>query len=100
MSKGLKTAVFIVLVALGAWLFFKSRTPSKPDVLPSAANSTQGSITQALEPVDLAEFYDRDASFDAPGCWQAVPRGRQTLGNVPFQIGGLIQLWGEGPSGI
>ncbi len=29
-----------------------------------------------------------------------MPRGRQTLANVPFQIGGLIQLWGEGPAGI
>jgi hypothetical protein len=100
MSKGLKTAVFIVLVALGTALLFKSRTPSSSDTLPAATNSIQGLITQVLEPVDLAEFYDKDPSFDAPGCWQAVPRGRQTLGNVPFQIGGLIQLWGEGPAGI
>jgi hypothetical protein len=100
MSKGLKTAVFIVLVTLGTGLLSKSLASSTSDSIPSAAKSTQSLVTQPLEIVDLVEFYDRDPSFDAPGCWQAVPRGLQTLANVPFQIGGLIQLWGEGPSGI
>jgi hypothetical protein len=53
-----------------------------------------------LEPLVLTEFYDYDPSFDAPGCWQAVPRGVQTLAHIPFRIAGLIQLWGEGPAGI
>jgi hypothetical protein len=52
-------------------------------------------------PIDLGTFYDVEQStFNAPGCWQAVPRGLQTLGNVPFQIDGLIQLWGRGPAGM
>jgi hypothetical protein len=100
MSKGLKTAVFIVLVALGIALLLRSRAPSKSESIPFAGKSTQSSISQRLETVGLAEFYDKDPSFDAPGCWQAVPRGVQVLANVPFQIGGLIQLWGEGPAGI
>lgn len=54
----------------------------------------------AFGPVELSSFYDHDPSFDGPGCWQAVPRGQQTLANVPFRIAGLIQLWGEGPAGI
>ncbi len=97
MSKGLKTAVFIVLMALGTGLFFKYRASSKSDSLPSAAKSTQ-SLIAPLETVDLAEFYDRDAS--SMRRMLVSSSGRQTLANVPFQIGGLIQLWGEGPAGI
>ena len=97
MSGARKAAVFIVLLALGVLVFAKLHTLSKSGA-PSAiaASRTQ----QVLAPVDLAQFYDNDPSFDAPGCWQAVPRGLQTLGNIPFRIAGLIQLWGEGPQGI
>jgi hypothetical protein len=57
-------------------------------------------MEQRLNPVDLTPFYDKDPSFDGPGCWQAVPRGLQTIANVPFNIAGIIQLWGQGPAGI
>jgi hypothetical protein len=51
------------------------------------------------EPLDLTGFYQTPASvFERirgyP--WRVVPRGSQTLGNLPLEIGGMICLWGEG----
>lgn len=96
MSKGLKTAVFIVLAATIIALLIRLGLPRGS----AAANGLRPAALSPFVPLDLAEFYDQDPSFNAPGCWQAVPRGLQTLATVPFRISGLIQLWGEGPAGI
>lgn len=85
--KAWKTAILVAfVVGIGFLTFRFLSSPPKAALPPS--------------PVDLTVFYDDDPSFNAPGCWQAVPRGLQTLGGIPFRIDGLIQLWGEGPAGI
>src|SRR6266404_6463901 len=92
----------VAMILYGAYVVSPAclRAP-KPLGSPSqVARSAGSAIEQSSNPVDLRPFYDKDDSFDSPGCWQAVPRGLQTLGNVPFKIAGLIQLWGEGPAGI
>jgi hypothetical protein len=49
-------------------------------------------------PVDLTSFYDD--TFKLPSAWHAVPLGMQTFANIPFQVGGHLHLWGEGPAKI
>jgi hypothetical protein len=51
------------------------------------------------QPLDLTGSYQTPASqFDRITTfpWRAVPRGSQTLGNVPLAIDGMLCLWGEG----
>src|SRR5437899_4751385 len=95
--KAWKVVVLALLVLLGAGLVLLKLKPSVGLRLSGSLTNTTARVPVAL---DLAKFYDSDSTFDAPGCWQAVPRGFQTLGNIPFRIEGLIQLWGEGPAGI
>ena len=89
------TAVIVLLLALGIALLVSLHRPPAygpvAKVLPPFSR---------LAPVELVDFYDKDSTFDAPGCWQAVPRGDQTFGHIPFRIAGLIELWGEGPGTI
>jgi hypothetical protein len=100
MPKVLKTAVFILLVVAGIALIQKLKSPVSV-VPPSPVAKTAASASeQRPNPVELATLYDNDSSFDSPGCWEVVPRGLQTLGNIPFRIEGLIQLWGKGPAGM
>jgi hypothetical protein len=51
-------------------------------------------------PVDMTASYTTPASsFDHITqfpAWTTVPRGLHVFGNVPFQIGGMICLWGGG----
>jgi hypothetical protein len=50
------------------------------------------------EPLDLTGYYQMPASvFERIKShpWGVVPRGSQTLGNVPLAIGGMLCLWGE-----
>ena len=50
------------------------------------------------EPLDLTRYYQMPASvFERIRShpWGVVPRGSQTLGNVPLAIGGMLCLWGE-----
>jgi hypothetical protein len=50
------------------------------------------------EPLDLTGYYQTPASvFERIRShpWGVVPRGSQTLGNVPLTIGGMLYLWGE-----
>ena len=100
MSKTWKTSAVILLLAIGIVLLLRFRSPTSVGPAPPTAKTFQTEAEPRLNSVDLAAFYDEDASFNAPGCWQAVPRGLQTLGGIPFRIDGLIQLWGEGPAGI
>lgn len=49
-------------------------------------------------PLDLTNFYMMTAAqFERIKShpWGVVPRGSQTLGNVPLAIGGMLCLWGE-----
>jgi hypothetical protein len=95
-----KLAAILLFCGLGVVLIVRLKSPVKPGARSPVLSTVDQALVQPLRPVDLTRIYDNDPSFDAPGCWQAVPRGLQTLGNVPFQIGGLVQLWGEGPSGM
>jgi hypothetical protein len=81
-------------------MLLRLRAASTGASLSEAEITTASATTQRSRALDLTHFYDKDSSFDTPGCWEAVPRGRQTLANVPFHIAGLIELWGEGPAGI
>jgi hypothetical protein len=100
MTKVWKAAVLILLAVVAVALLLNLRSPSGASRLPSGPSTSTTAPEQPSNPVDLVTFYDHDATFDAPGCWQAVPRGLQTLANIPFRVGGVIQLWGEGPAGI
>jgi len=72
-----------------AWI----RGAAKP-VPPRAAT-----IVAPAQPLDLTGSYRTPASqFDKITSfpWRVVPRGSQTLGNVPLAIDGMLCLWGEG----
>ena len=87
--------VLVVFLSAGLLLLkFKTSPGSGP------RQPVVGVAAGPPKPADLTLLYDQDASFDAPGCWLAVPRGEQTIANIPFRINGLIQLWGQGPEGI
>ena len=100
MWKVRKISPFLLLLAIGLVLLLKLWAPTTGSSPSSFVNTAGGSFLSNATPMDLRAFYDKDPSFDAPGCWRAVPRGLQTLANVPFRIEGLIQLWGEGPARI
>jgi hypothetical protein len=56
-------------------------------------------LRAAAQPLDLTSSYRTPASqFDEITAfpWRIVPRGSQTLGNVPLAINGYLCLWGEG----
>lgn len=98
-----KTAILIALVGIGTGLiltlkFGFSFSSSEPSA--TGPSTPVHEAVQPSNPLDLNGFYDDDPSFNAPGCWETVPRGLQTLGGIPFRIDGLLQLWGEGPAAI
>jgi hypothetical protein len=92
--------VLVVLLAIGLILLIRFRATPRSGASPTTSAVAVSTTSRPLSPIDLTELYDQDPSFDAPGCWQAVPRGLQTMANIPFRIGGLIELWGEGPAQI
>lgn len=66
--------------------------PSAPAVPP-----TQVAGNHETKPIDLTKYYTTPASYfdqieNYP--WRDVPRGAQTFGHVPLDIGGMICLWG------
>jgi hypothetical protein len=67
-------------------------------VAAQAAAPRDAAVGEAAQPLDLTQFYHTPASrFESIQShpWRAVPRGSQTLGNVPLAIDGAICLWGE-----
>ena len=64
-----------------------------------SASSSAADKNSAL-PVDLTDYYTTSASgfdqiTDFPA-WKSVPRGTQLFDQVPFEIGGMFCLWGQG----
>ncbi len=60
--------------------------------------ATTDSANLKAEPLDLTYYYHSSADgFDRDGGhpWRDVPRGKQTFGNVPLEIGGRMTLWGS-----
>jgi hypothetical protein len=100
MSKVWQASPFILLITAELLLLRGAPAAENSSSLSPAGITNPSPTAERSHPLDLSRFYDKDPSFDAPGCWQAVPRGQQTLANIPFRIAGLIQLWGEGPAGI
>lgn len=50
-----------------------------------------------FRPLDLSRFYvTRWDTIKAGTSWDAVPKGRQRLAEVPFDLGGIIELSGLG----
>jgi len=100
MTRVWRVAVLVLLAVVAAALLLNLKSPLPDSRMASGPPTSIAAPELPPHPLDLVSFYDHDASFDAPGCWQAVPRGLQTLANIPFRIGGVIELWGEGPAGI
>lgn len=49
-------------------------------------------------PLDLTQFYDLHADDSSQfGTWEVVPKGRQVFDGVPFEVGGMIRLFGRVP---
>jgi hypothetical protein len=60
-----------------------------------------GTRGRAAEPVDLTGKYSVTAAAMTNSTWLAwktTPLGHQVFHGVPFEIGGLVYLWGEGKS--
>lgn len=65
-------------------------TPQQADA-PAESKESKG------EPLDMtAQYRTPAANFDQIKTypWRDAPRGSQTFGNVPLEIGGMICLWG------
>ena len=88
-SSGLVGLVFALAVLAAG---FAGCRPKPPEVVAKVA------VQSAPQAIDLVPFSIPGdlTSFNQPGAWSVVPRGRQVLGNVPFQIDTLVQLWGQG----
>jgi hypothetical protein len=73
---------------LGAWICVAAQQAPARDAVVGAS----------AQPLDLTRFYHTPASsFEGIQSfpWRVVPRGSQTLGNVPLAIDGMMCLWGE-----
>lgn len=89
-------AITVVAVGTIAFLLIRSRDPQKG----ANEHGKEIVLSQAANPADIttpmttpASQLDNITAFPA---WTAVPRGFQTFNNVPFQIDGMICLYGEG----
>lgn len=59
-----------------------------------ASNQTVGEFN----PLNLTEFYDLHADEKSQfGTWEVVPKGRQVFDGVPFDVNGMIRLFGRVP---
>jgi|GEM_PF-3516640 len=63
-----------------------------------AAGETSAFVGEApFRPLNLTPHYVTRWDAIKPGTsWSAVPQGRQTFGDVPFELGGLLELSGLG----
>jgi hypothetical protein len=83
-------------VSLLAALTLSPAAPPASFTRPVQGRDTPGGAL--AQPLDLSRVYHTPASaFERIRShpWRAVPRGSQTLGNVPLAIDGMICLWGE-----
>lgn len=72
-------------------------TPAAPRLGEVAWTKGPLPLPGAVRPLDLTPWYTMRASrfdLDKRYPWRAVPRGAHTFGNVPFEIGGGMPLWG------
>ena len=66
----------------------------------SGTRESRADTTAVTEPVpiDLTAFYDLRAHDSSQfGAWEVVPKGRQHFDGTPFEIGGMIRLYGTRP---
>src|SRR5690349_19474734 len=91
MSKVRKSSPFLLLIAIGLVMLLRLRAHASGASLSEVEITTASPTAQRCTALELTHFYDKDSSFDAPGCWEAVPRGLQTLANIRFRIAGLIE---------
>ena len=88
----------LAIAVFRASMLSSSELPEIRGVL--EANQPRDAATiEAAQPLDLTGSYQTRASqFDKITTfpWRVVPRGSQTLGNVPLAIDGMLCLWGEG----
>lgn len=61
---------------------------------PAASQVAANSIT----PLDLAPHYDLQAEERTQfGMWEVVPKGKRNVDGVPFNVGGMMRLYGQIP---
>lgn len=65
---------------------------------PDQHEVSAGPATRQFTPLDLTDFYDLHAADRSQfGTWEVVPKGRQVFDGVPFDVGGMIRLFGRVP---
>jgi hypothetical protein len=88
-SHHVKISVCIVLAAMSPW--FSIGLSRAAEVSPDS-----------VQPIDLTGKYTTPRKFltneNSLPAWKTVALGHQVFRGVPFQIEGLIHLWGEGRS--
>ena len=62
-----------------------------------SAQAGPGAVARAaFQPIDFSRFAKKWDQFRPDECWAVVPRGLQTLGGVPFQMEGILEVTGLG----
>ena len=72
-----------------------------PNSLPArgavaAAPLVAAETLPVFHPVDCSQFVKKWDQFGANDCWAVVPRGLNRLGDVPFQMDGVLEVTGLG----
>lgn len=64
----------------------------------TSPESESAPLATAHAQLDLTSFYDLHADDRSQfGTWEVVPKGRQNFDGVPFDVGGMIRLFGRVP---
>jgi hypothetical protein len=72
---------------LGVWIYVVAQQVPPRDA----------AVGASAQPMDLTGSYQsRSSAWEKAATypWRVVPRGSQTLGNVPLTLDGMISLWG------
>lgn len=84
-AKSLVTPAIVAMTMSGTNLAPPARIP----------NAESREAEAKIRPLDLTPFYDLHAEEASQfGTWEVVPKGRQVFGGVPFDVGGMIRLFG------
>lgn len=69
-----------------------------PVQISEAAESANTEVSSHFTPIDLTQYYDLHADESSQfGTWEVVPKGRQVYDGVPFDVNGMVRLFGRVP---
>lgn len=75
----------------------QARAAEKAGSASAPPESIQTADGRQFRPLDLTRYYVTRWDTIKPGTsWDAVPKGRQTFADVPFDLGGIVELSGLG----